>query len=67
MNDLKTVSLDGVEYPVETMTDQQKMFVSQLADINQKLGNLQFQADQLAVAKEAFVGMLKKALEQKPE
>ena len=23
MNDLKTVSLDGVEYPVETMTDQQ--------------------------------------------
>lgn len=67
MNELKTITIDGTDYTVADMTDQQKAMLAQVTDINQKLGNLQFQADQLAVAKEAFVGMLKQALEQKPE
>jgi hypothetical protein len=33
-----------------------------VADINQKLGNSQFQMDQLSVAREAFASLLKQAL-----
>ena len=46
----------------DLFTDQQKNLLAQVTDINQKLGNLQFQADQLSVAKDAFVNLLKQAL-----
>ena len=62
MNELKTIQIDGTEYEVANFTDQQKALLAQVTDINQKLGNLQFQADQLGVAREAFVNLLKQAL-----
>ena len=62
MTDLKTIQIDGTEYEVANFTDQQKNLLAQVTDINQKLGNLQFQADQLSVAKDAFVNLLKQAL-----
>ena len=62
MSDLKTIQIDGTEYEVANFTDQQKALLAQVTDINQKLGNLQFQADQLSVAKDAFVNLLKQAL-----
>ena len=62
MSDLKTIQIDGTEYEVANFTDQQKALLAQVTDINQKLGNLQFQADQLVVAKDAFVNLLKQAL-----
>ena len=62
MNELKTIQIDGTEYEVANFTDQQKALLAQVTDINQKLGNLQFQADQLVVAKDAFVNLLKQAL-----
>ena len=66
MNELKTIQIDGTEYEVANFTDQQKALLAQVTDINQKLGNLQFQADQLAVAREAFVNLLKTALTAPP-
>ena len=64
MSELKKVTLDGVEYSVPEMTDQQKAILSQISNIEQKLHDLRFQTDQLTVAKEAFVGMLKQSLTQ---
>lgn len=64
MSELKTITLDGVDYDVATMTDQQKTYLAQITDINQRLGSIQFQAEQLAVAKNAFVVMLKDSLTQ---
>ena len=64
MSELKTISIDGTDYDVASLTDAQKNMLSQITDINQKLGNLQFQADQLSVAKDAFVQLLKQSLEQ---
>ena len=66
MSELTKITLDGVDYNVADLNDQQKVFLSQITNIEQKLGDLQFQAHQLAVAKEAFVGMLKQSLETKP-
>lgn len=65
MSELNKITLDGVDYSVADMDDRQKAILSQITDINQKLGSLQFQAEQLTVAKDAFVGLLKQALEQK--
>ena len=62
MSELTTISIDGVEHDYTTFTDQQKVFVAQINNLNQKLGELQFQADQFAVAKDAFIQMLKASL-----
>ena len=62
MNELKTISIDGVEHDFTAFTDQQKAFVAQINDLNSKLGGLQMQADQFSVARDAFVGMLKQSL-----
>ena len=62
MNELKTITIDGTDYAVADLNDQQKGFLAQITDLDQKLNHLQFQAHQLAVAKEGFVGMLKAAL-----
>ena len=67
MTDLKTIQIDGTEYEVANFTDQQKALLAQVTDINQKLGNLQFQADQLSVAKDAFVQILKNSLTKPAE
>mgnify|MGYP003352030552 CR=1 FL=1 len=67
MNELKTIQIDGTEYEVANFTDQQKALLAQVTDINQKLGNLQFQADQLSVAKDAFVQILKNSLTKPAE
>lgn len=67
MSELNKISLDGKDYQVADLNDQQKGILSQITDIEQKLGNLQFQAHQLAVAKDAFVGLLKQSLEAKAE
>lgn len=67
MSELKTISIDGVEHDYASFTDQQKAFVAQINDLNQKLGQLQMQADQFAVAKDAFVQMLKASLTQSAE
>ena len=67
MSELKTISIDGVEHDFTAFTDQQKVFVAQINNLNQKLGELQFQADQMQVAREAFVGMLKASLTKPAE
>lgn len=66
MSELTTISIDGVEHEYASFTDQQKVFVAQINNLNQKLGELQFQADQMQVAREAFVGLLKQSLAEKP-
>lgn len=62
MNELKTITIDGVEHDFTTFTNEQKAYVAQINDLNQKLGGLQMQADQFSVARDAFVGMLKQSL-----
>jgi cell division protein ZapA (FtsZ GTPase activity inhibitor) len=62
MNELKTITIDGTEYNVADLNEQQKVYLAQITDINQRLGTLQFQADQLIMAKDGFVGVLKASL-----
>jgi hypothetical protein len=61
------VTIDGVEFKVEDMTEQQTMLLNHVADIERKIGSTKFQLDQLNVGRDAFFTMLKAALEAKPE
>jgi len=56
------LNLDDKEYIIEDMTDEQKMMVNHINDIQNKQNSNQFIADQLSVGKEAFVNMLRESL-----
>ena len=61
------LNLDDKEYIIEDMTDEQKMMVNHINDLQNKQNTNQFMADQLSVGKEAFINMLRKALEEPEE
>ena len=60
------VFVDDVEYTFEDMTDQQKALVNHISDLDRKIGTTQFNLDQLNVGKNAFVNLLKEALNEQP-
>jgi len=66
--DKKTpVTIDGVEYQYEDLTQEQQMMVNHLLDLDRKINSSQFNLDQLSVGKQAFMNMLKASLEPKAE
>lgn len=52
------VSIDGKEYQEDDLSDEQKYLVNQLQSIEQKLGLLRFDFDQLVAAKTVFTDKL---------
>ena len=60
----KTVSINGTEYTEDQLTDQQKVMINHISDLDRKIGSTQFNLDQLQVGKEAFVNMLTRSLEE---
>ena len=61
------LNFDDKEYVIEDMTDEQKMMVNHLNDLQNKQNTNQFMADQLRVGKEAFIAMLRESLNAEPE
>jgi hypothetical protein len=59
----KTVSINGTDYTEDQLTDQQKVMINHIADLDRKIGSTQFNLDQLQVGKQAFMDMLTKSLE----
>lgn len=65
-NNTKTpLTIDGVEYQFEDMTQEQQVLVNHVADLDRKLASARFNVDQLQVGRDAFFGMLKQSLEVK--
>ena len=63
-NNTKTpLTIDGVEYQLENMTQEQQTLVNHVADLDRKLGSARFNVDQLQVGRDAFFSMLKSKLE----
>lgn len=67
MGEKKTnpVTIDGVEYDINNFTDQQKILLDHVVDLDRKLNSAKFAVDQLQVGRDAFFGLLKTALEKK--
>ena len=60
----KTISINGTDYTEDQLTDQQKVMINHVADLDRKIGSTQFNLDQLQVGKDAFVNMLTRSLEE---
>jgi len=66
-NEKTPITIDGVEYKFEDLTQEQQILVNHVADLDRKLASARFNVDQLQVGRDAFYGMLKTALEKKQE
>ena len=63
-NNTKTpVTIDGIEYQFEDMTQEQQTLVNHVADLDRKLASARFNVDQLQVGRDAFFKLLKDNLE----
>jgi len=60
----KTITINGTDYTEDQLTDQQKVMINHVADLDRKMGSAQFNLDQLQVGKQAFMDMLTKSLEE---
>ena len=58
------LSLDGEEYVIEDMTDEQKQMLNHINDMQNKLNTNAFMKEQLEVGKEAFISMLRASLSE---
>jgi len=61
------ITIDDVEYVYEDLAKEQQMLFNHCIDLDRKISSAQFNLDQLSVGKNAFMEMLKKSLEAKPE
>jgi len=60
------IMIDGVEYDISKMTDQQKALLDHVVDLERKVGSARFNLDQLQVGRDSFFNMLKQALAEQP-
>ena len=57
-----TLELNGVEHDIENMSDEQKIMINHVSDLDRKISSAQFNLNQLQVGREAFVKMLEDSL-----
>ena len=56
------LSLDGNEYVIEDMTDEEKQMINHINDMQNKINTNAFIREQLEVGKEAFIVRLRESL-----
>ena len=61
------ITIDGVEYAEDDLTDEQKVMINHLLDLDRKISSAQFNIDQLNVGRQAFMNMRKSSLEADTE
>lgn len=61
------IEINGTEYTEDQLTDQQKVIINHIADLDRKMRSAQFNLDQLTVGKDAFVNMLTASLATETE
>ena len=70
--DTPVLNLDGKEYVIEDMTDEEKQMINHINDMQNKINTNAFMREQLEVGKEAFIVRLRESLtaeeaEEQPE
>jgi len=66
-NEKTPITVNDTEYFVEDMNDTQKAYLNHIQDLDRKLGNAQFNIDQLHMGRQKAVELLADALEKAPE
>jgi len=62
----RTIAIDDKEYTEDQLTDQQKVLINHISDLDRKIGSAQFSLEQLQVGRDAFMAHLKASLEKEP-
>ena len=62
----QTIVIDDKEYTEDQLTDQQKVMINHVGDLDRKIRSAQFNLDQLQVGRDAFMNMLKTSLADEP-
>jgi len=63
----QTIVINDKEYTEDQLTDQQKVMINHINDLDRKIRSTEFNLDQLNVGRKAFVDMLTEALKEEPE
>jgi hypothetical protein len=63
-NEKTPLTIDGVEYQYEDLTQEQQVLVNHCLDLDRKISSSQFNLDQLMIGKQAFMSRLKDALSE---
>jgi hypothetical protein len=66
-NEKTPITVNDIEYNVEDMTETQKAYLNHVQDLERKLGNAQFNLDQLSIGRQKFVELLADSLENPEE
>ena len=61
------VNLDGKDYDIDSMTNEQKVMVNHIADLNRKIDTSTFNLQQLRFGRQAFVDALSEDLNKLEE
>jgi len=61
------LNLDGKEYDINSMNDDQKTMVNHIADLNRKIDTTTFNLQQLQFGRQSFIDALKNALTEEKE
>jgi len=61
------ITINGTDYTEDQLTDQQKVMINHINDLDRKMRSAQFNLDQLQVGREAFVNMLTRSLAEQAE
>ena len=61
------LTFDDKEYIIEDMTDEQKVHLNHINDLQNKINSMQFNLDQVSIGKEAFIEKLRESLNAEPE
>jgi len=62
-----TITINDVEYTEDQLTDQQKVMINHVADLDRKIKSTQFNLDQLSVGRSAFMNLITASLEAPAE
>ena len=61
------LNIDGAEYSVDELSDNQKLMVQHLSDLNRKIDSATFNLQQLQFGRQAFVDALKASIDEAPD
>ena len=60
----QTITIDGKEYNVDDLTQEQVALVNHVTDLDRKISSSQFNLDQLNVGRNAFMSLLTESLKE---
>lgn len=63
----QTIVINDKEYTEDQLTDQQKVMINHINDLDRKIRSTEFNLDQLNIGRKAFVDMLTEALNEEPK